>query len=104
MDLSRGHGEASNLNPAPQPPQPEQPQQTSPNNNTNGGLSDRQIGELQMAAQAAAAAQHGPSMSNRKHPNDGSLVAGDYADKRQKTGESPTSGQHFLPTYPNPNA
>lgn len=57
VDLSRNHGEPSTLNQAPQAPQPEQPQpQQSPTN--NGGLSERQIGELQMAAQAAAAAQH----------------------------------------------
>ncbi|KAL1610221.1 hypothetical protein SLS60_001886 [Paraconiothyrium brasiliense] len=109
VDLSR-HGEAPNpnLNQAstqPQPDQQVQPQQNPNNNSNNGGLSDRQIGELQMAAQAAAAAQHGgPSLSNGKHPNDGSPFSGDYADKRQKTGDSPASGQHIQSPYPNPYA
>lgn len=77
VDLSRSHGEHPNpLIQAPQQPQPEQPQQQSSPSN-NGGLSERQIGELQMAAQAAAAAQHG-----------------EYADKRQKADESPASGAH----------
>lgn len=85
VDLSRQHPEPSNsLSQAPQQPQqPEsQPQQQSPNanananpnsnaNNNNGGLSERQIGELQMAAQAAAAAQHGAADN-------------EYANKRQK--------------------
>lgn len=107
VDLSRSHGEPPNsLIQAPQPPQPEQPQQQSSPSN-NGGLSERQIGELQMAAQAAAAAQHGPSVNNNnKHLNsDGSFSAGDYADKRQKADESPASGQQFSPAYPSyPNA
>ncbi|KAF2687396.1 hypothetical protein K458DRAFT_441198 [Lentithecium fluviatile CBS 122367] len=110
VDLTRNHGDPSHLNQAPQS-QPEQPQQQpqqqqqqqqSPNNN-NGGLSDRQIGELQMAAQAAAAAQHGPSVENEKHPNDSSFLAGDYADKRQKPA-SPGQGQHFSPGYSNAEA
>jgi hypothetical protein len=86
----------------PQQPQHEQPQQQqqSPNSN-NGGLSERQIGELQMAAQAAAAAQHGTSGS--KHVN--SEGAYDYAEKRQKVDESP-QGQNPSQSsfYPNPNA
>jgi hypothetical protein len=97
VDLTRNHTEPSTLaHQTPQQAQPEQPQaqQQSPAQN-NGGLSERQIGELQMAAQAAAAAQHGPS-SNGKHPNDGSLVAGDY--KRHKTA-SPVQGQHFSTPY-----
>ncbi|KAH7380732.1 hypothetical protein BKA66DRAFT_129247 [Pyrenochaeta sp. MPI-SDFR-AT-0127] len=90
VDLNRPHGDPSSLNQAqPQQSQhqqqPEQPQpQQSPNSN-NGGLSERQIGELQMAAQAAAAAQHGTH--GNKHPNsEGSY---DYAEKRQKVDESP---------------
>ncbi|KAF2107929.1 hypothetical protein BDV96DRAFT_455843, partial [Lophiotrema nucula] len=94
VDLTRAHGEPSNPIPAPQPQQqaPEAPQQNA--NNNNGGLSERQIGELQMAAQAAAAAQHGPSVNNGKHPNSAdSFDTGDYADKRQKVEES--SGQQL---------
>ncbi|KAF2244469.1 hypothetical protein BU26DRAFT_435876, partial [Trematosphaeria pertusa] len=106
VDLTRNHGEPSNLNQTQQQQQsrPEQQQQQQSTNNNNGGLSERQIGELQMAAQAAAAAQHGPSVSNGKHPNDGSLGTGDYADKRQKTDGSPAPGQQPSPTYPHPNA
>ena len=88
---------------APQPPQePTQPQQQSSPNN-NGGLSERQIGELQMAAQAAAAAQHGPATDNGKHPNEASFLAGDYEAKRQKTA-SPSQGQHYSPGYSNADA
>ncbi|CAI6340388.1 unnamed protein product [Periconia digitata] len=91
VDLSRNHNEASNMPQTYQPPQQEQPQPPPQTQNHNdSGLSERQIGELQMAAQAAAAAQHGPS-SNGKHSIEGSLVAGEYADKRQKT-ESPVQG------------
>ncbi|KAF2712094.1 hypothetical protein K504DRAFT_195143 [Pleomassaria siparia CBS 279.74] len=99
VDLSRSHAEPPNTLIQPsQHPQPEQPQeQSSPSN--NGGLSERQIGELQMAAQAAAAAQHGPATG--KHSNsDGSYLAGDYADKRQKADESPVTGQQLSPSYP----
>jgi hypothetical protein len=86
----------------PPPPQSDPQQQPQQNTNNNGGLSDRQIGELQMAAQAAAAAQHGgPSLSNGKHPNDASPFSSDYADKRQKVGDSPASGQHIQSPYPN---
>ncbi|KAF2473509.1 uncharacterized protein BDR25DRAFT_132727 [Lindgomyces ingoldianus] len=109
VDLTRSHGEPSN-HPVPQPPQQPQPaeaQQQSPTN--NGGLSERQIGELQMAAQAAAAAQHGPSDNNGKHHiSDDSFVAGEYPNKHQKVDESPASGQQPSPSYPNyqpvPNA
>lgn len=88
VDLNRPHAEPPSLS-QPQPPQqpshqqhePSQPQQ-SPNSNS-GGLSERQIGELQMAAQAAAAAQHG----SHKHTN--SEVVYDYSEKRQKVDESP---------------
>jgi|TARA_R110002003_G_scaffold44_18_gene3419 hypothetical protein len=110
VDLNRPHGEPSSLNqPQPHPPQHQQqteqqpPPQSSPNSGNNGGLSERQIGELQMAAQAAAAAQHGPSVNHGKHPSsDGSY---DYAEKRQKVVESP-QGQLPSPpaTYLNPNA
>jgi hypothetical protein len=83
----------------PQQPAPEAPQQ-SPSSNNNGGLSDHQIGELQMAAQAAAAAQHGPSAG--KHPNSGgSFEAGDYADKRQRVEDNSPQGQQFSPDYSN---
>jgi hypothetical protein len=110
VDLNRPHGEPSSLNQQqPQPPQhqqqsEQQPQpQQSPNSNNNGGLSERQIGELQMAAQAAAAAQHGPSVNHGKHSSsDGTY---DYAEKRQKMDGSP-QGQLPSPptTYPNPHA
>jgi hypothetical protein len=105
VDLSRNHGEPSGLNQAPQsqPEQTQQQQQQQSPNNNNGGLSERQIGELQMAAQAAAAAQHGPSADHGKHPNDNSFLAGDYADKRQKT-SSPGQGQHYSPGYSNADA
>ncbi|KAF2016102.1 hypothetical protein BU24DRAFT_193827 [Aaosphaeria arxii CBS 175.79] len=89
VDLSRQHPEPpSTIVQAPQPPQQPEQQQSSPTN--NGGLSERQIGELQMAAQAAAAAQHGPPVNNGKHPNsDGpSFDTGDYADKRPKVDDS----------------
>jgi hypothetical protein len=92
--------------PQPQPPQhhPEpQPTQQQSSSNNNGGLSERQIGELQMAAQAAAAAQHAPTANNNKHPS--SEGAYDYSEKRQKMDDSP---QGQLPSpfshYPYPNA
>jgi hypothetical protein len=113
VDLNRPHGEPASLNqPQPQPPQlqqqqPEQAQQhqqqqQSPNGNNNGGLSERQIGELQMAAQAAAAAQHGPSVNHGKHSSEGAY---DYSEKRQKMDDSP-QGQLPSPSapYPNPHA
>ncbi|PSN71855.1 hypothetical protein BS50DRAFT_237198 [Corynespora cassiicola Philippines] len=113
VDLTRSHPEPASLNQAqqqqPQPPQEQQeqqPQQQSPSNSNNGGLSARQIGELQMAAQAAAAAQHGPSANHGKHANEGLLDTGDYADKRQKMDET-AQGQPFplasplFPPYPN---
>ncbi|CAN9086033.1 unnamed protein product [Alternaria alternata] len=107
VDLNRPH-EQPNMHQAPQPPQPpqqpEQPQQQQQqaSSNNNGGLSERQIGELQMAAQAAAAAQHGAS-GNKHASSEGSY---DYAEKRQKVDESP-QGQHPESSssfYPNPNA
>jgi hypothetical protein len=105
VDLNRPH-EPPNMHQQPQPPQPpqqpEQPQQQQQgSNNNNGGLSERQIGELQMAAQAAAAAQHGAS--GHKHASsEGSY---DYAEKRQKVDEPP-QGQHPSSSsfYPDPNA
>lgn len=56
-----------------------------------------------MAAQAAAAAQHAPSVNNNKHAN--SEGAYDYAEKRQKMDDSP-QGQLPSPLspYPYPNA
>jgi hypothetical protein len=109
VDLSRQHPEpSSTLNhqaqqaqqpPPPQQPEPQQAPAPANNNNNNGGLSDRQIGELQMAAQAAAAA-HGPSVNTGKHPHaDGSYIAGDYPDKRQKIDEPTSSGQPPLPPF-----
>ncbi|KAH9871960.1 hypothetical protein J1614_006219, partial [Plenodomus biglobosus] len=109
VDLNRPHGEHSSLHqPQPQPPQhiqpPEPPQQqqqqqqqqqSSPSSN-NGGLSERQIGELQMAAQAAAAAQHGTAGS--KHPSSEGTYDYATAEKRQKTEESP-QGQFPSPPY-----
>jgi hypothetical protein len=84
-----------------QQPEQQQQQQQSPNSN-NGGLSERQIGELQMAAQAAAAAQHGASGSKHANP-EGSY---DYAEKRQKTVDESPQGQNPSPSsfYPNPDA
>jgi hypothetical protein len=99
VDLNRPHAEQANMHPQPQPPQtpqqPEQQQQQQPaQNNTNGGLSERQIGELQMAAQAAAAAQH--STAGTKHANVDSAY--DYTEKRQKVDESPQATSiHGLP-------
>jgi len=92
VDLNRPHGEPASINPAQSQPQqqaPEQssPHQQSPNGNNNGGLSERQIGELQMAAQAAAAAQNGAAGNHGKHPSSDSHF--DYAEKRQKVGDSP---------------
>ncbi|KAH4038633.1 hypothetical protein HBH98_059720 [Parastagonospora nodorum] len=92
VDLNRPHGEPANLNPTqPQPPQhpqqsEQQPQPQESSSSNNGGLSERQIGELQMAAQAAAAAQHGPAVGH-KHSN--SEDSYDYAEKRQKADGSP---------------
>lgn len=91
VDLNRPHAEQANMHPQPQPPQtPQQPeqqqqQQQPAQNNSNGGLSERQIGELQMAAQAAAAAQH--STAGTKHANVDSSY--DFTEKRQKVDESP---------------
>jgi hypothetical protein len=99
VDLSRQHHEAPQINPQVQHPQaPEQSEEHSPQSN-NGGLSERQIGELQMAAQAAAAAQHGPP-GNGKHVSEGSYLAGDYADKRQKVEESGSGQPPLLSPYP----
>ncbi|KAJ4377829.1 hypothetical protein N0V83_000659 [Neocucurbitaria cava] len=106
VDLNRPHGEPASLNqnqqqqPQHQQQEQSQPQQSSPNSN-NGGLSERQIGELQMAAQAAAAAQHGSS-ANKHSNSEGSY---DYAEKRQKVGGSP-QGQLHSPSsgYANPDA
>ncbi|KAF3048905.1 hypothetical protein E8E11_008467 [Didymella keratinophila] len=108
VDLSnRPHGEIPSLNPNLQQQQhqqqPEQqPQQQSPSSSNNGGLSERQIGELQMAAQAAAAAQNGPNAG--KHA--GQFDAGDYSsEKRQKVdGEASQGQQPLSPYYPDPNA
>lgn len=109
VDLNRPHGEPSITNQhQPQPPSQSQPQpqsqlqpqlqqhipqpelqrqpQSSPRS-TNGGLSERQIGELQMAAQAAAAAQHGTAVS--KHPSADASYDYGTAEKRQKVTESP---------------
>jgi hypothetical protein len=108
VDLNRPHGEPSSLNHSqPQPPQHQQPEQQpqpqqSPNSNSNGGLSERQIGELQMAAQAAAAAQHGPAVGHGKHSSEGTY---DYTEKRQKMDESPQGQLSSPPTaYLNPPA
>ncbi|KAF2853016.1 hypothetical protein T440DRAFT_516289 [Plenodomus tracheiphilus IPT5] len=109
VDLNRPHGGPPSLNqPQPQPPQhiqppepPQQQQQSSPSSN-NGGLSERQIGELQMAAQAAAAAQHGTAGS--KHPSSEPSYDYETAGKRQKVDESP-QGQLSSPrTYFDMNA
>ncbi|KAI8937011.1 hypothetical protein NX059_006234 [Plenodomus lindquistii] len=108
VDLNRPHGEPSSLNrPQPQPPQhiqpPEPPQQqpSSPTSN-NGGLSERQIGDLQMAAQAAAAAQHGTAGS--KHPSSEGSYDYATAEKRQKVDDSPTGQLPSPPSYLNLNA
>ena len=102
VDLTRQHPEPSNtLNQVQQqqPQQQQQPepqaQQQSPNPNAtatatannNGGLSERQIGELQMAAQAAAAAQHGAADS-------------EYANKRQKVDVDSTASGQLPISYP----
>lgn len=98
VDLSRTHGDPPNPMAQSQQQQAPEARQQSPSSNNNGGLSDHQIGELQMAAQAAAAAQH----NHGKHPNaDGSFEAVDYADKRQRVEEHPAQGQQFSPTYSN---
>lgn len=56
-----------------------------------------------MAAQAAAAAQNGPTVGHGKHPNAEGTY--DHAEKRQKVGESPQGQLPSPPTaYSNPNA
>ncbi|EUC31099.1 hypothetical protein COCCADRAFT_6984 [Bipolaris zeicola 26-R-13] len=101
VDLNRPHAEQANMHPQPQPPQtPQQPeqqqqQQQPAQNNSNGGLSERQIGELQMAAQAAAAAQHGTA--GTKHANVDSSY--DFTEKRQKVDESPQVGSGASADY-----
>jgi len=80
IDLSRPHGESS----------------TAHANNTDittsGGLSEREIGELRMAAQAAAAR---PELNNggKHHHEEAAYLPGssDYADKRQKLDNRPAS-------------
>ncbi|KAH6616587.1 hypothetical protein C7974DRAFT_47852 [Boeremia exigua] len=99
VDLSnRPHPDPINLNPPglQQPaysqhqPEPQQSQQQSPGTSNNGGLSERQIGELQMAAQAAAAAQNGPNAG--KHPIQ--FETGDHsAEKRAKVDGEASQGQ-----------
>ncbi|KAH9877427.1 hypothetical protein IAQ61_002793 [Plenodomus lingam] len=81
----------------PQQSQHQQQQQRSPSSN-NGGLSERQIGELQMAAQAAAAAQHGTAGTKHSSP-EGSY---DYAaaEKRQKVEDSPQAAVDSTPSIP----
>ena len=97
VDLSRSHNDPpaqpNQAQAAPQPPQQQQPAEVHQHHNpaATGGLSERQIGELQMAAQAANAAHQQPSLNNGKHPSeDASFEA--YADKRQKVDESPAPG------------
>jgi hypothetical protein len=106
VDLNRPHAEPASLSQSqsqqPQHQSEQQPQpQSSPSSNNNGGLSERQIGDLQMAAQAAAAAQHGPGVSHGKHANSEGIY--DYAEKRQKTATESPQGQAPT-TYPDPNA
>ncbi|KAF2280292.1 uncharacterized protein EI97DRAFT_117919 [Westerdykella ornata] len=87
----------------PQQQQSTEGAQASATANTNdGGLSDQQIDQLQIAAQAAAVAQHGPSASNGNHENAvGSYDAGDYANKHQhKPDDSTASGQPLSSYYP----
>ncbi|KAF1365262.1 hypothetical protein EJ07DRAFT_95502 [Lizonia empirigonia] len=108
VDLSnRPHGEIPSLNPNlqqqqhQQQPEQQQAQQQGPGSSNNGGLSERQIGELQMAAQAAAVAQNGPNAG--KHS--GQFDASEYsAEKRQKVDEA-SQGQppEQSPLYPDPN-
>ncbi|KAJ4994158.1 bZIP transcription factor [Stagonosporopsis vannaccii] len=110
VDLSnRPHAELPSLNPNlqqqqhQQQPDQQQSQQQSPGSGSTGGLSERQIGELQMAAQAAAAAQNGPSAG--KHA--GQFDAGDYsAEKRTKVEGDASQGQQSAqsPLYADPNA
>lgn len=110
VDLSnRPHAELPSLNPGLQQQQHQQqsehqqPQQQSPSSSNAGGLSERQIGELQMAAQAAAAAQNGPNAG--KHA--GQFDASDYsAEKRTKVEGDASPGQQSAqsPLYPNLNA
>ncbi|KAJ4322100.1 hypothetical protein N0V94_002568 [Neodidymelliopsis sp. IMI 364377] len=112
VDLSnRPHGEIPSLNPSlqqhqhqhQQQPEQQQAQQQSPGSSNNGGLSERQIGELQMAAQAAAAAQNGPNAGKHTAQFD----ASDYSsEKRQKVEDSLQQGQQLeqSPVYPDANA
>lgn len=108
VDLSnRPHGEIPSLNPNlqqqqhQQQPEQQQAQQQSPGSSNNGGLSERQIGELQMAAQAAAAAQNGPNAGKHSGQFDGSEYP---AEKRPKVEEA-SQGQppEQSPLYPDPN-
>lgn len=81
-------------------PEQQQSQQQSPGPSSSGGLSERQIGELQMAAQAAAAAQNGTNTG--KHA--GSFDAGDYsAEKRTKVEGDASQGQQPAQYSPSPD-
>ncbi|KAF2199250.1 hypothetical protein GQ43DRAFT_450406 [Delitschia confertaspora ATCC 74209] len=92
VDLSRSHHEQQAQPQAHPPTEPHH--QRSPS--ATGGLSERQIGELQMAAQAANVVHQSPSMDHGKHPNDESTFmteAEAYAEKRQKVdSETPATG------------
>ncbi|KAF3007401.1 hypothetical protein E8E13_002228 [Curvularia kusanoi] len=112
VDLSnRPHAELPSLNPNLQQPQQHQQQseqqqqqapQQSPSSSNNGGLSERQIGELQMAARAAAAAQNGTSAG--KHA--GQFDASEYSTEKRQKVEDASQGQQTEQShvFPDPNA
>lgn len=86
IDLSRPHGE---------PPSQQQGEQQQ---SSSVGLSEREIGELRMAAaQAAAAARqqehHGSDMNNggKHHHEEAAYLPSEYPEKRQKVDDTPAS-------------
>lgn len=90
IDLSRPHGQPSIG-------------ETSRQQASSGGLSEREIGELRLAAAQAAAAtrEPGSEMNNggkHHHEEAAYLPASEYADKRQKMEEPPTSSGSQAPS------
>lgn len=93
IDLSRPHGEPSSQ------------QQGEQQQSSSAGLSEREIGELRMAAaQAAAAARqqehHGSDMNNggKHHHEEAAYLPSEYPEKRQKVDDTPVSSGSQAPS------